>query len=245
MSIADKLSTIAENEQKVFDAGKQEEYDRFWDRFQLNGARANYYYAFAGYGWDNTNFYPKYNIAATGDATRLFFNWDDHQTTLFDLKARLEECGVVLDVSGASSIQAMFSWVKFTAIPPLDFRGCSENSAYYCGSVFACSRSIETIESITVSEYNYYFNWFDDCNSLKNITFIGTIGQNIDFKSCSLLTTKSLLSILTALSKNSTYASGKTLTLNTASKAVIEADASCSEQLSLAVSAGWTIAYNS
>ena len=31
MSIADKLITIAENEQKVYHAGKQAEYNKFWD----------------------------------------------------------------------------------------------------------------------------------------------------------------------------------------------------------------------
>ena len=31
MSIADKLQTILENEQKVFDAGKKAENERFWD----------------------------------------------------------------------------------------------------------------------------------------------------------------------------------------------------------------------
>ena len=37
MSIAEKLQTIAENEQKVFDAGKKAEYDAFWDSLQKKG----------------------------------------------------------------------------------------------------------------------------------------------------------------------------------------------------------------
>ena len=48
MSIADKLTTIAENEQRVYDAGKQAQYDEFWDDFQKNGTEYMYYgYAFA------------------------------------------------------------------------------------------------------------------------------------------------------------------------------------------------------
>ena len=46
MSIADKLTTIAENEQKVFDAGKQAEYDEFWDSFQSKGTRKDCQYLF-------------------------------------------------------------------------------------------------------------------------------------------------------------------------------------------------------
>ena len=34
MSIAEKLTTIAENEQKVYDAGQKSEYDRFWDSYR-------------------------------------------------------------------------------------------------------------------------------------------------------------------------------------------------------------------
>ena len=34
MSIADKLTTIAENEQKVYDAGAKSEHDKFWDSYQ-------------------------------------------------------------------------------------------------------------------------------------------------------------------------------------------------------------------
>ena len=39
MSVADKLTTIVENEQKVYDAGKQAAYDWFWDRYQLDGVK--------------------------------------------------------------------------------------------------------------------------------------------------------------------------------------------------------------
>lgn len=60
MSIADKLTQIAENEQKVFDAGKKAEYDRFWDALQENGNRINYEYAFGGRGWTAETFKPKY-----------------------------------------------------------------------------------------------------------------------------------------------------------------------------------------
>lgn len=64
MSIADKLQTILENEQKVFDAGKKAEYDRFWDTYQQNGNRAYYVYAFGGEGWNDDTYKPKYPINA-------------------------------------------------------------------------------------------------------------------------------------------------------------------------------------
>lgn len=46
MSIAEKLQTIAENEQKVFEAGKQAEKKAFWDNFFNNGKRKSFRGAF-------------------------------------------------------------------------------------------------------------------------------------------------------------------------------------------------------
>ena len=55
MSIAEKLNAVAENEKKVYDAGKQAEYNDFWDVYQQNGKRTNYNQAFGNLGWTNEN----------------------------------------------------------------------------------------------------------------------------------------------------------------------------------------------
>jgi hypothetical protein len=62
MSIEEKLVTIAENEQKVYEAGQKAEYDRFWDDFQENGNRKIYFYAFSGSAWTQETLKPKYTI---------------------------------------------------------------------------------------------------------------------------------------------------------------------------------------
>ena len=72
MSIADKLLTIAQNQQAVYDAGKQAEYDRFWDEYQKNGTRTNYYYAFAGSGWNTKTYAPKYPIILDGSVGTFY-----------------------------------------------------------------------------------------------------------------------------------------------------------------------------
>ena len=66
MSIAEKLTTIAENEQKVYEAGKKSQYDEFWDTYQTNGQRTNYTYAFSGLGWTDNLYKPKYPITFAG-----------------------------------------------------------------------------------------------------------------------------------------------------------------------------------
>ena len=73
MSIAEKLTTVAENQQKVFDAGKQSEYDRFWDNYQQNGERINYSRAFGGTCWSDETYNPKYPITATEGGAYLFY----------------------------------------------------------------------------------------------------------------------------------------------------------------------------
>jgi hypothetical protein len=60
MSIAEKLTAIAENEQKVFDAGKKAEHDVFWDELQEYGNKRNYLYTFAY--WNDKMYHPKYPI---------------------------------------------------------------------------------------------------------------------------------------------------------------------------------------
>ena len=81
MSIAEKLKTVAENEQKVFDAGKRAEYDRFWNTLQNNGEPANYYYKFSyntnGFGWNDEIYNPKYPLLCAPTTTAgmaLFYN---------------------------------------------------------------------------------------------------------------------------------------------------------------------------
>lgn len=62
MSMADKLQTIAENEQKVYDAGKLAERKAFWDTLQNNGNGANYYFAFAYGRFTDENYEPQHDI---------------------------------------------------------------------------------------------------------------------------------------------------------------------------------------
>lgn len=64
MSIEEKLITIAENEQKVFDAGKKKQYDEFWNIFQDYGKRNHYVNAFSYSFWKDTIYNPKYPINA-------------------------------------------------------------------------------------------------------------------------------------------------------------------------------------
>jgi hypothetical protein len=64
--------TQEEMDKAVSDAiedGKQAEYDRFWDAYQQNGNRTDYYNRFTQDGWNDTTFNPKYPITCKGTST--------------------------------------------------------------------------------------------------------------------------------------------------------------------------------
>ena len=241
MSIAEKFEVIAD---EVYEKGKKDEHDKFWDCLQWNGNRTNYGDAFVGTNFGFDNFYPKYDIKPVGSAVRMMYNWRTGGTKPIygSLKERLEECGVVLDTSKATNLTNAFAYATFTELPTIDLTGMTESVS---GTFAYNYESFKTIEKIIVAESTRFnSNAFQSDGGLENITIEGTLGQSgFNVKDCKKLSVASLLSILTALSKDQSIASGKSVTFSTVHQSVIEGDADCLEQLNLAVAAGWTIAY--
>lgn len=69
MSVADKILQLKDDFDAVYEAGKQAEKEDFWDKYQDNGNRTNYGYAFAGVGWTDENYNPKYPIKVTSSVS--------------------------------------------------------------------------------------------------------------------------------------------------------------------------------
>lgn len=95
MSIAEKLHTIAENEQRVYEAGKaygetvgkKAQYDEFWDSFQWNGTRTDWNNGFYGKGWNDVTYNPKYPIAPGAGNTG---NWLFSYSNVTDTKVSVD-----------------------------------------------------------------------------------------------------------------------------------------------------------
>lgn len=98
-----KTSEMASGVNEVFDAGKQAEYDKFWDAFQEYGADdTDYNYKF--YYWRNGDGYnPKYTIKTNkGTCNSTFYGAFGITDTKVDI-----------DVSeGVTKINNMFTWAK-------------------------------------------------------------------------------------------------------------------------------------
>lgn len=204
MSIAEKLTTIAENEQKVFDSGKQAEYDKFWDSYQENGNRTNYEYCFSGRGWNDETFKPKYDMVVTISGNMFSF------CGVTDMIKALENAGVKLDLSKAVSTSYLLQSTLITRFPTIDTSSRKGIDYFLLGNI-----ALEYVEKIILkSDGSQTFNAYSFLNNqkLKDIYFEGVIGQNgFDISSSPLLSKASIESIINALS---TVTSGLTVTLS-------------------------------
>lgn len=190
MSIAEKFEVIAD---AVYEKGRRDEYNDFWDIYQANGERTDYRYAFGNgasatinFAWNETTFKPKYDIKPTLSVDRMFgFN------QIEDLEGHLNSLGIKLDTSNCENMSYMFLNSGNKIIPEI-----SLENAENCANLFGYAAQVITIRKVIFSEKNTgYASAFVACKNLTNIIADGVIAKNIDFKDCPLLTTESLNSI--------------------------------------------------
>lgn len=212
--------------------GKQEAYDEFWDKMQQNGVRDSYCYAF-GEPWDDETFKPKYDMIPAY-AERMFTC-----SNITNLKARLEECGVMLDLKKAfknSNTTQMFMTSAITHVPVMDASEVNRpNGMRY---TFQTAKKLISIEKLILpddGETVFYETTFKDCRALTDITIEGVIGTTVTFQWCPL-SRASIESIFAALSDTVTE---QTATFN---QAAVESAFSTDEWTALVASKpNWTI----
>jgi hypothetical protein len=188
-------------------AGQKSEYDRFWDSYQNYGRRGSYRYAFAGAGWTNETFKPKYDIVVSSGAPSqgMFFSVgiDGNLTQI------LKDLGVRLDLSKSVRVADLFCGsTKITNIPELSIA----NATAMANLLQGCTGLVSVEKIILNSEGTQTIGstTFESCGSLTNIVFEGCIGSDINFQ-WSPLTTDSMKSVITHLknysgtSKENTY----------------------------------------
>lgn len=260
MSIAEKLQTIAQNEQRVYNAGyekgkseggdtetaynqgledgKQSEYDRFWDNYQSAGKNPNCDFMFAGQGWVNSLFKPKYDIKPI--RAQYMFNLTAIKGDLFAL---CEQQGIIIDFSNCQLFNNFAANANgITRFGVIDMRKATDNITF-----INCT-SLVTIDKLIVAATTKYTSYaFEGVTKLENLTVDGTIAQNnFNVKYCTLLSKASIESIINCLSADT---SGLTVTLSlTAVKKAFETssganDGNTSEEwLNLiAPKSNWTI----
>lgn len=179
-----KLKAIAENMPLVYEAGKAEGgdswYDTFWDTYQANGTRSDYQQAFASPCWNEKNLNPKHDIYPVS-ANYMF------RYCMFagDMTEHFEKLGRTISFENVLGNPAqVFRDMQY--VTRLFAITRAFGSLNYCYS--GCTR-LETIDLITVSENTTYNDAFSGCEALKNIVFEGKISKNISFAHSPYLTT--------------------------------------------------------
>ena len=232
MSIADKLTIIAENEQKVYDAGKKSQYDKFWDTYQDNGNRTDYAYAFK-MPWSEEHWIPKYDIKPT-TAVNIFVG-----VQVVDLVEHQAKHNFVIDFSMCTNLQQMGSGNRsIERFGVVDTRSASSLVAPL-NSIWSLKKVDEFILKEDGSQ-TFSYPPFGGCNKLTDLTIKGKIGNTVSFADNKALTDESLkgeYGIINALLDLTGTGKTATITLHADAKAKL----SDSDKATI-TQKGWTIA---
>ncbi|MBR6510533.1 MAG: hypothetical protein IKT38_08010 [Clostridia bacterium] len=140
-----------------------------------------------------------------------------------------------IDMSNSLYFHNMFLGCESLITAPVMDTGKGSRFA----AMFGQCTALKTIPQLNISSCTLRANLnniFSGCTALENIIFIGTINVTISFQDCPLLTVDSLNSIVTAL-KDLKGQTTQTITLHTTSKAKLT-----TEQISIIKNKNWTLA---
>ena len=218
MSIADKLTTIADNQKKVYDAGYEkgnqagydtgyvQAYDDYWTAYHTNTEMANGRHRFYGWEINEKTFRPQQDFTVTA-----FYRMFCYTKGEFDLVELCEKRGVKMVLKAATINDSMevFGQSEVVRIGEVDL---SVGTGNYWQNTFGNCKKLHTIEKLVLSEKVYPYSSFLNCYELKNLTIEGTIGQNnFNVQWSTKLSKESIISIINALSETT---SGLSVTLS-------------------------------
>ncbi len=221
MSIAEKLTTIAENEQKVYEAGKKSQYDEFWDNHQQNGKRTDYTGGFSG--WNGNIFKPKYNMQPIAAVYMLA-----QFTSETDLVEHLDNLGITLDFSKCTNFTNFMLWGQITRMGVIDSTAATAISFYY-------AYKMRTLDLLIIRDDGSTTLTFEGAENLTNITIQGVIGKSTNMR-WSPLSKNSITNVISVLSDTTTN-----LTLTLSKSAVNKAFSNEDWETLVATKPNWTI----
>lgn len=191
-----KPADMASGVDAVYEAGKQAEYDAFWDAIQGNGARTNYSRAFAE--WSIEYIRPKYKVVPT-HVTAF--------TSTFEQCRQLKKVeSQYFDFSqkeqGTSSQGYYYTFNACVNLEEIEDIGLVGGHQYT--RTFAYCGKLKKIAKITSNEDTVFSSAFYECKSLEDLTIEGVIGKDFDVH-YSPLTKASIESIMEHLSPTETF----------------------------------------
>lgn len=230
LGITDKINAqdFTDKVNEVYEAGKKAEWSDFWDGFQQNGTRTSYATSPFRY-WTNEMFKPKYDLRPVGSANGMFGN-----TNLTDVAKLLEEAGVILDTSKATSLNEFASYyTEITRLPEISTIGCDSLKAFMYNTPY-----LHTIDKLILrDDGSQVFN----SNSFigprfANVVVEGVVGTDI-WLTTTALTSNSIKSFINALMDYSGTETTMTVTFGTTNLAKLT-----DSEKAIATQKGWTLA---
>ena len=194
------FNTMADKEQKVYDAGKMV----FWNAYlpEKGKTTASHDRRFVGGGWTNASWKPPYSMNVSS-AQYMF--WAAQVT---DIQEYLEENGLELNFEPCANFTQTFSYCRVKWLRKF---GSSTKTGTYT-STFDNAINLHTIEEFYVVADSTFSNTFNYCSALVNLNIIGTISKNgFNVGWSTKLSKASIISIFNALS---TTTSGLTVTFS-------------------------------
>jgi hypothetical protein len=204
--ISEKLIQIAENEPKVYEAGKADGVEQGFEQGLAEVSHLNDELEQILYGTDTggKSFYDEF--------------WDNYQDYgnkkdyLYAFAGRGLSQEIYKDIKYGfgqpTSVQGMFRYNTLITdtMQPLD---CT--NAPNLSQTFDSANNLKRIRQLTVKPSHTYTSTFGGLNSLEELEIVGTIGNTVDLHWSTKLSKASIYSVLNALS---TTTSGLPVTLS-------------------------------
>lgn len=162
MAIAEKLTTIAENIPKVFEAGKDAEHKEFWDGVTNSGTRTSWRYACAGYGWTDETFKPPETIFPQ-DARYMFQN---------SAVTSIDETQV--DFTNATDMRDAFSYCEFLVNLKLKING---NKTFNANTFVGCTALTNLTIIGTIQSNNFNVQWSENLTHDSLMSIINALAD--------------------------------------------------------------------
>lgn len=215
-------------------------YDAFWDAYQDYGNAQRCAYMFAGCGWTEKTFKPKYALKMI-EADHMFSRFNCNPWNL-GAYAPLDFTGYndMFDFSGATSVNYTFQNARIKNL-------IVDISAATSAVLSFASGNGGDLNNLTIKVTNKlktYNNTFAYQSRLFEIRFTdgSEIDGSVDFKSCTQLSRESVMNIVPKLSD---AASGKTVTFSKTAVTTAFGGIDTEELLALeAMKPNWTFAYS-